>query len=498
MKKDVLLIGFYNEKALGVRYLANALNNNGYTAHTLYFKEFNSVNPSKASGVELDLLEDLINKIQPAYIGLSVMSSLYLESVYLVNKRIKEKFNIPIIWGGVYATLFPEETLKYGDYVIQGEGELPLVELLDTLEAGKDPSNIENLITYNQEGEIIKNPLRPLIQDLDTLGYPKIGGDKVYFIHNDAISYGDPQIKGFTYELTASRGCPFACSYCSSVNLKRTYAGKGKYVRFRSVDNVMEELKAAKATIKNLKVIHFWDEIFSDEEGWIEEFKERYKKEIGIPFKIWGHPLKISERIISNLVDAGLYQIVVGIQSGSARVRKEIFHRRESQEEIINASRVLSKCKVPKVIYDFMLQHPFETLEDLKETYKLCLQLEPPFELQLHGLNFLPGTDIVDKAIDAGLLSKEELDKIMYSSIQDQYDMYWGPAAVNQLNEDSTWIALIYLTQFPSLRSRVERLAKEVEGHNKSNTAIRLQKLMKQVTRFRNLASKAKLVVSRG
>ena len=76
--------------------------------------------------------------------------------------------------------------------------------------------------------------------------------------------------------------------------------------------------------------------------------------------------MKVNERIISNLVNAGLYQIVVGIQSGSVRVRKDIFHRKETQEEIINAGRVLARCKVPKVIYDFMLQHPFETLEDLK------------------------------------------------------------------------------------------------------------------------------------
>ena len=496
MNKNVLLIGFYNEKALGVRYLANALNTKGYNAHILYFKEFNSVYPSKASERELDLLEDLINVIEPSYIGLSVMSSLYLESVYLVNNRIREKFNIPIIWGGVYPTLFPKETLKYGDYVVQGEGELALVELLNTLEDDGDPFHIRNLTLYSGNKEIIKNPLRPLTQDLDTLGYPRVGGGNIYFIHNNEISYGDPQVKGFTYELTASRGCPFACSYCSSVNLRRIYIGKGKYVRFRSVDNVMKELKEAKTAIKNLKVIHFWDEIFSDEEGWVEEFGERYKKEIGIPFKIWGHPLKVNERIIGNLVDAGLYQIVVGIQSGSVRVRKDIFHRKETQEEIINASKVLSKCKVPKVIYDFMLQHPFETLEDLKETYKLCLQLEPTFELQLHGLNFLPGTDIVDMAIDAGLLSEEELDRIMYSSIQDQYDMYWGPAAVNQLNEDSTWIALIYLTQFPRLRSKVEKLAKEAQMGYEVGTAIRLKKLMKQVMRFRYLVGKARLVIS--
>lgn len=142
-----------------------------------------------------------------------------------------------------------------------------------------------------------------------------------------------------------------------------------------------------------------------------------------------------------------------------------------------------------------MLQHPFETVETLKETFYLCLDMEPPFELQLHGLNFLPGTDIVDMAIEEGHLTEEELEKIMYSSIQDQYDMYWGPAAENGLNEDSIWVSLIYLTQFPRLHKKIKKLAKEVENGNKENTVLRLQKIMKVSSKFKNLASKAKLVI---
>ena len=84
-------------------------------------------------------------------------------------------------------------------------------------------------------------------------------------------------------------------------------------------------------------------------------------------------------------------------------------------------SKTLADCKVPQVNYDFMLQHPFETVEDIKETYELCMSLKPPFELQLHGLNFLPGTDIVDMAIKMNILNTEELEKIMYSPIQEQY-----------------------------------------------------------------------------
>lgn len=322
MGRSILLIGFYNDKALGVRYLANELKKNNYDPHILFFKQFNSVSPSKASEKELKLLEDLINDINPSYIGLSVMSSLYLESVYLVNNRIKDKFDIPVIWGGVYPTLFPERSLEYGDYVIRGEGEGAIVELIDNLEGNNDITDMANLAYKDNEGKVVINNVRDLEQNLDRFGYPEIGGDKKYRIYNDTLAKGDGQLKAFTYELCGSRGCPFTCSYCSSINLKRVYSKKGKYVRFRSVDNIMKELNEAKRKIKNLKVIHFWDEIFSDEPSWIEEFNKRYKEEIGLPFKIWGHPLKVNKKVIEALVDAGLYQVVMGIQSGSPKVRK--------------------------------------------------------------------------------------------------------------------------------------------------------------------------------
>lgn len=495
MGKSILLIGFYNEKALGVKYIARELEKEGYEPHILYFKRFNSNTPEIATEHELGLLEGLIKDINPSYIGLSIMSSLYLESVYMVNNRIKEKFNIPIIWGGVYPTLFPKESLDYCDYVIRGEGEKSIVNFIKSIESKEDISQIENVAFLDKDNKLIVNDLRPLVQDLDMLGYPEIGGVNNYLIDKDTLTTGDPQLKSLTYELSASRGCPFTCSYCSSINLKRLYIKKGRYVRFRSVENVMQELNEAKQQLKNLKIVHFWDEIFSDEPGWIEEFNLRYKKEIGLPFKIWGHPLKINENIISNLVDAGLYQIVVGIQSGSPRIRKEIFHRPETQEEIIKSSKILSKCKVPRIIYDLMLQHPFETTEDLKYTFDLCMSIEPPFELQIHGLNFLPGTDIVPMAIEEGHLTREELEQIMYSSIKDQYDKYWGPSA-NKIDEDNIWIALIYLSQFPSLRNIIRKLSKEVESGNKINTVIRLQKLMKQANRVMNLAKKAKLAVA--
>lgn len=495
MSKKVLLIGFYNEKALGVKYLANALEKEGFKTHVVFFKEFNSIHPSKASKTEIDLLTQLIKEISPSYIGLSVMSSLYLETVLMVNEEVKKVCTIPIIWGGVYPTLFPDRAMEHADFVIRGEGEEALVDLLNTLEKQEAIFDISNLVYKNNEGKIVINDVRLLCSNLDQLGYPHVGGVNNYLIDNERLITGDPQENGFIYEMTASRGCPFACSYCSSINLKRIYANKGRYVRFRSVDSVINELKEAKEKMKKIKAVHFWDEIFSDDPEWIEEFKERYKAEVKLPFKIWGHPLKINKRIIEGLVEAGLYQTVVGIQSGSMRVRKEIFHRTETQEDIIEASKVLSNCGVPKIIYDFMLQHPFETIDDLQETFKLCLKLAMPFELQIHGLNFLPGTDIVEKAISEGYLTLEKLEKMMYGTIQEQYDMYWGPTDSNEMNESNMWVALIYLTQFPRLRPVVELLANEVNKGHKRKVVITLQKIMSHAKMFKSFTQKVKLVV---
>ncbi|WP_202710172.1 B12-binding domain-containing radical SAM protein [Sporosalibacterium faouarense] len=489
----VLLIGFYNEKALGVKYLANSLNKNGFVTSIVYFKEFNSVKPSKGSEVEINLLLKLIEDVKPNYIGLSVMSSLYLETVIQVNKAIKAECDIPIIWGGVYPTLFPKDTMKYADYVIRGEGELALVELLRELDRNGNIEKVENLAYETKTKNIKINDVRPLVSNLDELGYPQIMNKESYFIHNNKIEIGDPQEKDIVYEMTASRGCPFTCSYCSSINLKRLYMHKGKYVRFRSVDSVINELKDVKNRIKRLRVIHFWDEIFSDDPNWIKEFEKRYKSEINLPFKIWGHPLKINQRTVKGLVNAGLYQMVVGIQSGSPKIRKDIFHRGETQEDIIDASRILSHNKVPKVIYDLMLQHPFETTESLIETFELCLELAHPFELQIHGLNFLPGTDIVEKAVLNGYLTMEEMKKTMYGNIDKQYDAYWGVEDRDKKEVDNIWVSLIYLTQFPKLKPVVELLANEVrKGHSKS-VVITLQKIMSHAKMFKSLAQKAKL-----
>jgi len=499
-KLNIILISFYNTKSIGLRNLENALSKAGYSITIVYFKKFNSAKPKLASVEEMGHIKNLITELNPLLVGFSVMSSLYLEAVESLNAEIKKSTPaLPIVWGGVYATMFAEKCLGFADFVIRGEGEEALIELANLLKddiASSDNEllNIQNLAFIDSSKNIQINDLRNLSTDLDQYGgMAEIGVGNKYTVEDNSIICVDPLTNSLSYEISASRGCPYACSYCCSINLLRLNSKKGKYVRFRDVDKVIEELLYAKSKMSSLKVIHFWDEIFSTQEGWVDHFVERYKKEIGLPFEIWGHPLQINETLMQKLRNAGLYKVVMGIQSGSPYIRKEIFNRNEKQEDIINASKILAKCGIPQVVYDLMLRHPFETLDTLKETYALCLELEPPFELQLHGLTFFPGTDIVQKAIDMNLVTPEDMEKQMYAPMKDQYHIYWD----NEHNNPAMnyMYKLIYLTQFPGLKKKSFYLAQDTESTKNHAKVDSLYKRAKYMARLRYYYKKGVIVI---
>lgn len=450
-----LLIGFYNYKALGVKYLARHLRAAGFHADILFFKKFQSDNMRMPSEREFQLVLDHIEKMDYDLIGFGVMSSLYLAAVVELNRRIKERFpEKPVLWGGVIASLLPEKCLEHADFIMRGESEQTMVELVQALAHGMPWQDIDNIGYRDAEGNLVLNPLRPLVEDLDSLGYPEVGSDYIWYVNNDEILHRDPQLDDYSYELTASRGCPFTCSYCASINIRRLYKGQ-KPVRFRSVESVMQELVEARERMKALRIVRFWDEIFPDDPAWIEQFVKEYREKINLPFEVWGHPLKVSEHLIRSLVEAGLTKIVVGIQSGSPRIRRKIFHRPEHNDQIINCSRILSRCRVPEVIYDFILDDPFETDDDYRQTFELCLQLELPFELQLHGLSFLPATDIVDIAVKEGVKSRAEIEREQNAPLEEQYRaMYWWAWGRGSKNSDLAefWIPLIFFTQVPWMR----------------------------------------------
>ena len=461
-KKTVVLIAFYNVKALGVRYLETALEKGGYRVKVIFFKGFNRQDPEVCTAREVELCVEEVAKENPVYVGLSVMSSMYLESVELLCDGLR-KTGIPMIFGGAYASMFPDRMLDLGGtYVVRADGEIPMVKLANAIAAGESGRAFPSVCYRDDDGKVVVNPIGDLLENIDEYGLPTINSKEACYIEHDTVIYGDPQLSSMSYEVIASRGCPFTCSYCSVINLHRMFPKGVKYVRTRSVESVMAELIEAKKQFKKLVFVHFYDEIFPNSPGWIDNFIVQYKKYIHLPFTIWSHPKMVRLDELQKLVSVGLDEVIMGVQSGSPYIRREIFHRYETQEDIIRATQIIHDSGVYWASYDFMLQHPFEKIEHLKETYYLVREMAMPMELQLHGLNFLPGTDIVDMAINAGLISREEMDKIMYAPMKEQFAAYWKR---EDERESRLWYRLIFCLQIKSCRKKCDLYATDIDRY---------------------------------
>lgn len=479
-KKTVLLVAFYNVKALGVRYLETALGKHGYHVVTVFYKTFNSVRPRPTTEEELELLCRKIAGCTPVLVGLSVMSSMYLDTVNRVLHAVKGNFTIPVVCGGAFASMFPERMLATGaDYVIRTDGEGPICKLAEAVCYNLNTGGIPSLCYRNEMGEVVCNPVGDVLTELDGYGIPAIHCEDACFIENNTVREGDPQLSALSYEVIASRGCPFSCSYCCCSNLRRLLPQGQRRVRTRSVSSVIKELEEAKKQLKKLVFIHFYDEIFPNLPGWVDAFVREYRERINLPFTIWSHPNMTDAKDLKKLVSAGLNEVIMGIQSGSAYIRREVFHRNESNEEILKAVTDIQNAGVFWASYDFMLCHPFETTETLQETFNLVKQFPGRFELQLHGLNFLPGTDIVSMAVEQGYLSQDEMDAVMYAPMEEQFSAYW--MRENQA-ESRLWYRLIYCLQFPVLKARAEKMANAPLRYEKQidrlyQTGLRLAKL---------------------
>lgn len=461
-KKTVVLIAFYNVKALGVRYLETALEKGGYRVKVIFFKGFNSQDPEVCTAREVELCVEEVTKENPVYVGLSVMSSMYLESVELLCDGLR-KTGIPMIFGGAFASMFPDRMLDLGGtYVVRADGEIPMVKLANAIAAGESGRAFPSVCYRDDDGKVVVNPIGDLLENIDEYGLPTINSKEACYIEHDTVTYGDPQLSSMSYEVIEESGCPFTCSYCSVINLHRMFPKGVKYVRTRSVESVMAELIEAKKQFKKLVFVHFYDEIFPNSPGWIDNFIVQYKKYIHLPFTIWSHPKMVRLDELQKLVSVGLDEVIMGVQSGSPYIRREIFHRYETQEDIIRATQIIHDSGVYWASYDFMLQHPFEKIEHLKETYYLVREMAMPMELQLHGLNFLPGTDIVDMAINAGLISREEMDKIMYAPMKEQFAAYWKR---EDERESRLWYRLIFCLQIKSCRKKCDLYATDIDRY---------------------------------
>lgn len=292
-----------------------------------------------------------------------------------------------------------------------------------------------------KNGRVIKNDVRSLIKDLNSLPFPDYGDENKYFIEGDEITSCDLGLLTYNLNIMASRGCPFQCSYCCNSVFNTLYKGKGPKIRRRSVENVMEEILSLRAKFPNIKRIDFIDEVFAWDEQWSSEFTRRYKKEVGLPFQCAQHPNMVDKDILKMLKEVGLERVEVGVQSGSEKIRKEFFKRPVSDKKLLKTSQYVNQMGIVP-FYDFIVDNPFETEEDRKDGLVFLLKFPRPFHLHIFSLIYFPNTIITKRALAADLISEEQIE----GNSEQTFDQMFVTLRYPRPKVDQFWICLYSLT----------------------------------------------------
>lgn len=351
---------------------------------------------------------ELVNRTKPDLICFS-STSYQFRFVKLYADWIKQNLNIPILCGGVHATLSPHEVINDAniDMVCIGEGEYPLLDILNRLEKGEPINNIENIWTKDN-GKIITNEIRPLISDLDELPMP----DYELFDYETILKNMNGK-----YTIMAGRGCPFDCTYCCNHALKRIYENKGAYVRLRTVDNVLQQIRQHSQKY-NIKTICFGDDTFTLNKTWVHNFCKEYPKQFNFKFECNARVDTIDEQTLQLLKSAGCYKIKFGIEVGNETYRKEILHRNISNSDIINTFKTAHDLGLKTQSYN-MIGLPNETEQLIQQTINLNKKILPDY-IAFYVFNPYTNTELWQVCKKEGFLSNRNSNRFSPEYILNQ------------------------------------------------------------------------------
>lgn len=351
----------------------------------------------------------------------------YLTKMCLVNMRnacydmiaYAKKNNYQVIVSSSDATDHSFEYLQQGaDFIIIGEVELTLQQLINALQT--DASTIEEIngIAYLHENELNKTAPRAVLHDLDSLPLPAWK-----FIQMDVYKKVWLKKSGyFSLNMTTTRGCPFKCNWCA----KPIY---GNRYNTRSPEQVVDEIALL---INNYQVEHIWfcDDIFGLKPGWIKQFSELVvSKNLPFKFKIQCRAdLLLDDENIQHLANAGCDEIWIGAESGSQKIL-DAMDKGTTVEQIYTATRLMQKHGIKPCLF---LQ--FGYLDELKEDIDLTIKMV--FDLMPHDIGIsvsypLPGTKFYEK-VKSQLQIKQnwsDSDELLL-----MYNSTFSPAYYKQLH----------------------------------------------------------------
>ena len=346
-------------------------------------------------------LIDDIEQFKPELVAISALSIHFDLSKELAKKVKDISPHIPIILGGIHATVSPDACIREDcfDMICLGEGEETLKELTRCIETDSDYSSVGNL-WYKHNGRITRNSIQPL-KKLDELPNP------------DWNRFDPQHIWGALYgkmyrmaPVELSRGCPYKCTYCVNECLRNLYAQSGKYHRRKSLEKAINDMLYLKQTY-NIDMFYILDETFlSMTFKQLVLLAKMYKKTINTPFFIQTRPETVSEEKAQLLAEMGCVVVSMGIENGNEHLRRQILNRKVSDKQIIEAFRILRKIGIKTSSFN-MLGIPGETEDTILETIELNRLCDPD---SVSVSYFFPyqGTSLRDYALEKRMIIGDE------------------------------------------------------------------------------------------
>jgi len=352
----------------------------------------------QAAGHDVQLFDQAVSKRTPRDIIQSVeryktdivgitASSCSMRSALGTAKAIRESTpGIKTIFGGVHPTLFPGDSVAFDcvDYVVHGEGEETVPELMDALENGKRPEQVLG-VAYKRENQVIVNSPRPLIKDLDTIPFP------AYELLPMGM-YGSPQVSRTPFAtMITSRGCPFSCIFCDAQVVL------GKIYRGHSPERILEEIHYLKRSY-GIREIMFKDSEFTLDKKRVEKFCELImENNVDLRWTCNGRVGSVNPPLLQKMRRAGCRLIQYGVESGDQEILNTL-RKQITVEQVKETFRVTREAGI-KTTASFMIGNPGERRESIERTIKLSKELKADF-VAFHFCTPFPGTELHRMALD--------------------------------------------------------------------------------------------------
>ncbi len=345
-------------------------------------------------GAEGAAFLDRVVAARPDVVAFSVTTGMHRWALD-VAARIKARIETRVLFGGPHATYSPEVIEKEPvDLVCRGEAEEAMAELLDALANGASPRNIANL-WVKEEGAVYRNEVRPLTQDLDSIPFPDWD-----------LYYRYPYLRRLRSKpLLTGRGCSFQCTFCHNHLDMALYSGKGKWVRKRSPENIIAEIRELRSRFP-LEILNLErDDHLTIQPEWTFRFLEAYAREVDVPFVLQCRPETIDRETADALARARCASVTISFETANPFLRNSLLRKEIQDGEVVQAVQLLKERGIYVKTLN-MIGLPGEDLDGALATLDFNIRLRPQFARCSIATPF-PRTRLFEQSVDAGMLAAD-------------------------------------------------------------------------------------------